>query len=252
MNITFLGSSAAYPGPGEACSGFLVQQDQTNLLVDCGTGVLSNLQRFLDLRHVTDIVISHMHADHFFDLIPYRYALRYGFVASQNPKPALHLPPGGIDVLRQVTAPFAESPAFFEEAFKVSEYSTERPLHLSKLDLRFVPVRHYIPCYAMSIVGDKRVSYTADSGPCHQLTDVAGNADLLICNIGKAGQEMNPSLWGHMGPDEAGALARHARVGRLMISHMWPGYEHRLGLSEARRAFGGTVELAEPGRPFAV
>ena len=48
------------------------------LLIDCGTGVLAKLQHFLPLTELTAVVISHMHADHFFDLIPLRYAYKYG------------------------------------------------------------------------------------------------------------------------------------------------------------------------------
>jgi len=84
MQLTVLGTSAAYPGPGGTCSGCLVEEGGTKLLADCGTGVLSNLQRVVALRDVSYIVISHLHADHCFDLIPYRHALtRYVLLALQ-------------------------------------------------------------------------------------------------------------------------------------------------------------------------
>ncbi len=93
MKLTILGSSAAYPKAGGACSGYLVEEGKTRLLVDCGTGVLSNLQKLFALKDVGHIVISHLHADHCFDLIPYRYALMRPVHKGIHPR--LYLPPGG-------------------------------------------------------------------------------------------------------------------------------------------------------------
>jgi ribonuclease BN (tRNA processing enzyme) len=155
MKITILGNGAAYPGVDQACSGYLVQEGNTRLLVDCGTGVLSKLQQFLTLLEVSDIVITHLHADHFIDLIPYRYALHYGIENLDNHKPCLYLPPDGIKGLHQVVSPFAENDSFFHDVFKVSEYDPESPLKIGNLFLQFALVKHYIPTYGISITCNK-------------------------------------------------------------------------------------------------
>src|SRR3990167_3452984 len=108
MRVVALGTCASYPGPGNACSGWLVQEGETNLLVDCGTGILANLQQVLPLTQITAIVISHMHADHFIDLIPLRYAFNYG-LAPGSPRPLIFLPPEGIAVLEHMAEPLGSN-----------------------------------------------------------------------------------------------------------------------------------------------
>ncbi len=240
-----MGNSAAYPGPGQACSGFLVEDGNSSLLVDCGTGVLANLQRYIDLRNVSDIVISHLHADHFFDLIPYRYALRYGLSSSQQSRPRLHLPPEGCKALDQTVASFSESESFFSDVFEVSEYDPNSVLRLGQLSIHFFDVVHYIPTYAAVIHGDRTIAYSADTGPCPNLTEVARDADLFLCNIGRTLEPDNESLWGHLTPADAGIAAREGGAKRLLLTHFWPATDRRLCLEQASRTFQGSVELAE-------
>jgi len=250
MKVTILGTGAAYPGAGEACAGFLVEERNIKLLVDCGTGVLSNLQKFLYLSSVSDIVITHMHADHFFDLIPYRYALYYGVENSNDSKPRLYLPPGGIEVLDQVTSPFAETDSFFSDVFDVSEYDSERLLQLEDLALQFVPVKHYIPTYGLTVTSDKKLAYSSDSGMCKGIRQVAKDADLFICNVGACLDKRGDNDWGHMAPAQAGALARESGVKQLLLTHLWPVCNRSQSLKLASDTFGGLVELSESGHTY--
>ena len=70
MQAIALGTHAAYPGPGNACTGWLVVEGETRVLIDCGPGILSHLQRFYPLNSLTAVFISHMHADHFWIFSP--------------------------------------------------------------------------------------------------------------------------------------------------------------------------------------
>ena len=252
MKLTILGTSAAYPGPNSPCSGYLVNDAGKNVLIDCGTGALGTLQKHVDLRDVSDIVISHMHPDHFFDLIPYRYALKYGLDGSGHAPPRLHLPPDGIRALNQVVAPFAESRAFFSETFEVSEYDPKGTLFLGGLEITFRPVKHYIPTYAISVTGSKKLAYSSDSGACPGLSDVAKNADLLLCTVGRCLGPDIDHLWGHLLPEEAGDLAREAGAKRLLLTHFWPACDPAISAKEASEALGSPVEVAEVNRCYEI
>jgi ribonuclease BN (tRNA processing enzyme) len=245
LNLTILGTSAAYPGPGQACSGLLIKQSPTNILIDCGTGVLSNLQKSVQLHAVSDIIVTHMHADHFIDLIPFRYALKYGFDSSQSPRPKLHLPPGGLKILNQVVTPFSESDNFFADVFDISEYTPEKTFRLDNLNIKMVAVEHYIPSYALSLSNSYKIAYSSDTKMCSGLSQVAQHADILVCNVGRCLEPDRESLWGHLRPSEAGTLAKEAKVKRLILTHLWPNCNRTAKYNEAASNFGGLTELAE-------
>src|SRR3954468_3456477 len=75
MRLTVLGKSPSWQDADGACSGYLVEEGDTCLLVDCGNGGFSKLRRFRDYSAVHAVVISHLHADHFLDLVPFASAL---------------------------------------------------------------------------------------------------------------------------------------------------------------------------------
>src|SRR2546423_14840868 len=77
MRLTVLGKSPSWQDAGGACSGYLIEEGDTAVVVDCGNGVFSKLRRFRDYTRVDAVGISHLHADHFLALVPFAYALPY-------------------------------------------------------------------------------------------------------------------------------------------------------------------------------
>jgi len=70
LSWTVLGGSPAWPNPGQAASGYLLESEERRILIDCGSGIAQEL-RALDPPPLTDILITHWHADHWFDLVEY-------------------------------------------------------------------------------------------------------------------------------------------------------------------------------------
>ena len=72
------------------------EHDQLRLVLDCGNGVFGKLRSVADYRSVADVLISHLHADHFLDLIPFSYALanadRLGQLSTAGRPRVLDLP----------------------------------------------------------------------------------------------------------------------------------------------------------------
>ena len=69
LRLTVLGCSTAAPDPTTPTAGFLVEWGGTAILLDVGQGVIRNLQRVLDPHDLSGIVIGHMHADHYLDIV---------------------------------------------------------------------------------------------------------------------------------------------------------------------------------------
>ncbi|MEJ7714937.1 MAG: Hsp20 family protein [Thermoleophilaceae bacterium] len=132
MRLTVLGKSPAWQDAGGACSGYLLEEDDTTVLIDCGNGVFSKLREQIDYVDVDAVVISHLHADHFLDLIPYAYALSYAprqqpvpvppWPGTDDPaRPRLIAPPGAEEFFRNVTGNWGQ-PELIETAFRLEEY----------------------------------------------------------------------------------------------------------------------------------
>ena len=94
-------------------------EGETRVLIDCGPGILSHLQRSYPLSSLTAVLISHMHADHFLDLLPLRYAYKYGLEPAPEPV-AVYLPPNGEELLRNMVAPLHSESGYdyFKDVFQ--------------------------------------------------------------------------------------------------------------------------------------
>jgi len=253
LRLTVLGSSGTYPAPGKACSGYLVVEGDTSLLLDCGPGVIANLQVHATLEKLAGVIISHMHPDHFLDLVSLRYALTYGDHHRPRPLP-VYLPPGGSEIWERVVAPLDESGGSFSASFDLSEYEEGESYRLGSLDIQPSAVRHYVSSYAFEVRAGARLVYSGDTGPCDELVRLARQADLFLCEATwlYENDETPPRERGHLTAREAGEIARKADVRRLLLTHISPDVDARKILEACRVAFGGEVSLAEEGQTYAV
>src|SRR5215210_76096 len=110
MRLTVLGKSPSWQDADGACSGYLLEDGQTAVLLDCGNGVFSKLRKFRDYTTVNAVVLSHLHADHFLDLVPYSYALTYA--PRQQPVPVDRWPGTDNPCRPKLYAPKGASVAF--------------------------------------------------------------------------------------------------------------------------------------------
>src|ERR1700761_8508199 len=183
VRVTVLGKSPSWQDAAGACSGYLVEQPGLTLLLDCGNGVFSKLRAVRDYRAVDAVVVSHLHADHFLDLVPFSYALanaaRSGTLNGSH-RPALHVPAGGRQVLRGIVGSWG-SEELVDDAFRIVEYRPSDELALGPLHVRFREVPHFIRSHAVELAtGDKRFVFGADCAPNPGLVEFAHGADVLM------------------------------------------------------------------------
>lgn len=248
MKLTVLGASASFPAPGGACSGYLVSDGTTRLLLDCGSGTLGRLQQEIAIGDLSAIVISHFHPDHYIDLVALRYGLRYGF--GEPFRPRVLLPPGGRAFLRGLGAALRSAPEMFETAFALEEYDTEAAFVVGDLSLTFQRTTHDEPTWACAVSrpGGPRLVYTADTQGSADVERFAAGADLLLCEATYLEVAGELPSGNHLTAAGAGALARRAGARRLMLTHFWPGLDPDRFAAEAAATFGGDVLLARPGQ----
>jgi ribonuclease BN (tRNA processing enzyme) len=200
----------------------LLEGEGDSVIFDFGTGALANAQAYLRPEEIGAIVISHMHADHFLDLIPLRYALQYGPRTNARRIP-LYLPPGGEGMLRAISDALSREPGgdFLSEVFDVHTYDPAGVLALGPARLRFVPTRHYVPTFACRYeLGNTSVIYSADTAPADSVVALARDADLFFCEATLSSDQAEPTAErGHLTAREAALIARNAGVRQLVLTH---------------------------------
>jgi ribonuclease BN (tRNA processing enzyme) len=264
MKLTVLGKSPSWQDAGGACSGYLLEEDGTAVLIDCGNGVFGKLRQRIDYVDVDAVLISHLHADHFLDLIPYSYALTYAprqqpvpvdrWPGTDSPAcPELHVPPGARETFRRVVGAWGNED-LIENAFTLLEYDPAAELEIGPLRVRFQSVPHFTETFAIGISsqnGSGRIVYGADSRPTDALTEFAGEADLILVEATLPRPERT-GIRGHLTPGEAGAQARAAGAKRLVLVHISDELDAEWARREAEESFGGPVEVAVEGVSYEV
>ena len=262
MRVTVLGKSPSWQDAGGACSGYLIEDDETLLLLDCGNGVFGKLRQHRDYVEIDAVLVSHLHADHFLDLIPYAYALTYAprqqpvpvdrWPGTDDPaRPELHAPRGATETFRQVVGAWG-SEDLIEKAFELHEYGPQDTVRVGSLEARFTLVPHFAETFAVNLTstaGGGRLTFGADSRPAEELVEAARDTDLLLVEATLPRPERT-GVRGHMTPSEAGEHARRAGAKRVVITHISDELDGEWAREQASEAFGAPVELAVEGATY--
>ncbi len=213
MRLRVIGSSPAWPNPGGAQSGYLVEGTGT-LLLDCGPGVLCRLRQ--DGRIGVDAVaITHFHLDHWGDLVPWAWLSAYGADALE--RPTLWLPPGGKHELHTFASLWGNE-AMFERAFDLEEFEPRTPFLAAGLEVEARRVRHFqLEAYGFRVRenGGTLLAYSGDAAPGPELDDLARGADLFLCEATLLSGDVESEPRGHLAADEAIAAAD----GPVLLTH---------------------------------
>ena len=255
MRLTVIGCSGSFAGPASTASAYVVEAPCSDagpgdrpfrLLVDLGSGALGALQRHFDPLEVDAVLISHLHADHFFDLSGY-YVLRKYHPAGPQPK----LPTWGPRKLRSRVARAYGLPLEpgMDEEFTFRRIK-KKPFEVGPFTVTATRVDHPVEAFAFRIEhAGKALVYSGDTARCRALTELATGADLLLAEAAfRDGEENPPHV--HMTGSDAASTAADAGVGQLVITHVPPWHDEQDALREAKRCWTGPVSLAAEGATY--
>lgn len=237
MKLTVIGYWGGYPKKNGASSGYLLEHNGFNLLLDCGSGVLAKLQNVLQPEELDGVIISHYHSDHIADIGVLQHArLIQGFLG----KKMTTLPIFGHHFNQNEFTKLTYKEITKGIAFDPAESFSAGPFQIS-----FLKTDHPVPCYAMRIEADGRtLVYTGDGSYKGELIDFCKQADLLLCECNFYGDQDGKQA-GHMTSIDAGNLARQAAVKQLCLTHL-PHYGNIQELiREASTKYTGIIKLAE-------
>jgi ribonuclease BN (tRNA processing enzyme) len=264
MRITVLGKSPSWQDAGGACSGYLIEDGDTCAVLDIGNGVFAKLRSFVDYVDVDAVLISHLHADHFLDLVPYSYALTYAprqqpvpvdrWPGTDHPaRPRLIAPRGARKTFRRVVGAWGNDD-LIENAFELEEYEPNSTVEVDALRFSFQEVPHFTETFAINVSsanGGGRFTFGADCSPCDALVEIARDTDLLIVEATLPRPERT-GVRGHLTPAEAGEHARKAGARRVVLTHISDELDADWAKRTATEAYGGDVDVAVEGAVYEV
>jgi ribonuclease BN (tRNA processing enzyme) len=237
LKLTVIGFWGGYPKQNAASSGYLLEHEGFQLLIDCGSGVLSKLQNIIQPEDLDAVLLSHYHPDHTADIGVLQHArLIQGFLGKKRPT----LPLYGHNIDQ-----YEFSKLTYKEITKGVAYNPSEKLTVGPFQVSFLNTDHPVPCFAMRIeAAGKTIVYTADSSFKDEFIEFSRNADLLLCECNFYGHQNGKSA-GHMNSIDAGKFAQQADVKQLILTHL-PHYGSISQLiTEAAGEFTGIIRLAE-------
>jgi len=245
MQLSVIGAGPAYTDrPGASGAAYLVRAAGASLLLDLGQGSFTRLAGLIDPASLDAILVSHLHPDHFIDLVPLRHYLRY------ERSPA-RVRVAGPDGLAARLDGLHADPGFSAVALDI-EALAEGPLTVGPFRVDVARVTHTDCSFGFRVSLDAGrpdrpgLVYSGDCGRAADLDALTRPGDTLLCEISFGAGPVAPGAQ-HLDGPEVGDLAARAGAGRLLLTHLQMGFDRDAAIDSVRRRYDGPVELVDPG-----
>lgn len=232
MKLTILGNNGPFPAPGGACSGYLLTNGSTKVMIDCGNGTLANLQKIMRFEDLDAIILTHLHSDHTSDMNVLKYAIQIkrnrGII---NKLLKVYAPPEPAEEFARIDA---------KDAFVLESISDKTRLVIGDMEISFAEMKHPYKDYAVSVkCGGKKFVFSGDTSWTDNLIEFAKGADLLMLDAGLIEKDYSDGA-PHMTAAQCAKAASLAGAGKLLLTHLWPDYDPKDLLNEAQAVFSDT------------
>ena len=252
MRVTFLGTGSAMPTGERFQTGLLLESDEGDLLVDCGSGALHGLQRTgVGYDGIDAVLLTHHHLDHVSDLMP---LLKARWLAGAT-EFTVAGPEGTEELVRDLLGVHDYMHDRMDLTFREVEPGS---FALAGFDVAAMEVRHSMYCLAYRFTEESASDdeggdppafvFSGDTEAFPELADFADGAAVLAhdCSFPDSVDVDN-----HPTPSELGTVLGEtdAETGRVYLTHLYPhtvGKEEEM-LASLREAYDGEVRFAEDG-----
>jgi ribonuclease Z len=281
LSVFFAGTAGSVPTTRRGLPALLVRRGGDRILFDCGEGTQRQLVSSVGLAELTEIFITHFHADHWLGLP----GLLKTFDLRGRERPLRISGPPGLRGLVTVTLRTAGRVRF---ELELQELRRGDVLERDGYTIAPVPVAHRGEAFGYVLFEDERpgefdpaaavrlgltpgpdfgrvqrgetvdgvapeevlgpsrpgrkLVISGDTMPCETLQVAAHGADLLIHEATFAGEESERATeTGHSTAAEAARVAHDADVALLALTHFSTRYSVALLREEAQAVFARTV-----------
>jgi ribonuclease Z len=283
FEIVFLGTGSPLPSTERCGAGQIVVAGGENIMVDCGWGAARRLRPAgVDPGSINVALFTHMHTDHMTDVPDFLFQRWTGGATVPlrvfGPEGTQEMIDGFLLALRRdIGFRLAHhGDKLHPDGIKVEvtevpvSKSTEQFLEVAGCAIDAFEVDHFpvVPAFGYRVRFDGRtVVLSGDTTYCETLARASEGADLLVCEamnipmieqlitmLNAAGRGREASLMEdvpsyHIGTLDIARLAKEARIGEIVLSHIIPPLpaddEREAAFMDGMSAvYGGRIRVA--------
>jgi ribonuclease Z len=281
LSLFFVGTAGSVPTARRGLPALLLRRGADRILFDCGEGTQRQLLRSVGLMDLTDVFITHFHADHWLGLP----GMLQTFDLRGRERPlTIYGPPG----LTKLLAPTRHVWGRVAYDIELVELEDDEPVERAEYVIEPFPVNHRGTAYGYAIVEDDRpgrfdaalaeqlgvtpgpdfgrlqrgevvsgvspeqvigedrsgrkLVISGDTAPSDVLVEAAYRADLLVHEATFTHEEADRARQTqHSTAEQAAKAAHEAEVRLLALVHLSTRYGGREIRDEARAVFSDTV-----------
>jgi ribonuclease Z len=280
LSVFFAGTAGSVPSARRGLPALLVRRGAERILIDCGEGTQRQLIRSTGLADLTDVFITHLHADHWLGLP----GMLKSFDLRDRERPlTVHGPPGLQDLMGSMRRIYGR----LGYQLDIVEMQPAQAISRDDLQIHALPVKHRGAAFGYALVEDARpgrfdaelavslgvsagpdfgrlqrgetvngvrpeqvigppregrkIVVSGDTEPCETVAVAAYRADLLVHEATFCEDERERAAeTGHSTARQAAELARDAEVRLLALTHLSARYSGGQVKDEARAVFEAT------------
>jgi len=249
VDLTVIGAGPAYTDDPESVGAcYLVRHGGSAVALDLGQGAFARLAARIEPSRLEAIVVSHLHPDHFVDLVAARHYLRYN---RQPPARLRVLGPPGLG--HRIDALHAQ-PGFSAAALDCMPLSPGF-IDVGPFRIQAARVTHHGDSFGVRLSvadsGERGLVYSGDVGVADDLRPLIQPGDVLVIEV-SFGPGPVPDGAMHLNAAAVARLAAEARPSRVLLTHLQMGHDRQATVDAVKAGFDGPVELVQPGFEMAI
>ena len=247
MQLDVIGAGPAYTDrPAATGASYLVRLGDSSVLLDLGHGSFARLAGILDPATLDAVVISHLHPDHFIDLVALRHYLRW-----EKPRRRVRvIGPAGLDARLDA---LHDEPGFSAASLDV-EPLIAGTIEIGSFTIQAARVTHTQASFGFRVseAAGRAASarpglvYSGDCGRAEDLDPLIQPGDALLCEVSFGPGPVVPGA-NHLDGPMVGNLAHRTSASRVLLTHLQMGFDRDATIESVSARFDGPVELVDPG-----
>jgi len=248
IQLDVIGAGPAYTDrPGSAGAAYLVRAGSTAIVLDLGQGAFPGLAARLAPSTLDAVVVSHLHPDHFIDLVALRHYLRWQFKPTRRVRV---IAPAGLET--RIDA-LHDEPGFSAASLDVEPIAVGST-DIGGLRVEATRVTHTNDSHAFRVSvaeGGVGLVYSGDCGRAEDLDPLIRPGDTVLSEVSFGpGPVARDAL--HLDGPAVGAMAARTRAGRVLLTHLQMGFDPTATIESVAAIYDGPIDLVEPGEQFRI